>query len=113
MEPTETAAYLRHLGFVGRADALFSDDAVAKIGVSGMPRAVNNLALQSLVATFAVEGDQAARSRSVLGSKVAVRTRRHRPGTARAPRRTACDGARVTDVTVQVEGLLDPPRHAR
>ncbi len=39
----------------GRADALFSDDALALIHqVSrGLPRAVNNLAVQSLVAAFA------------------------------------------------------------
>jgi hypothetical protein len=38
---------------VGRADTLFSDDAVTLIHIT--PRAVNDLALQSLVATFAAE----------------------------------------------------------
>ena len=39
----------------GRSDTLFSDDAVALIHqVSrGLPRLVNNLAVQALVATFA------------------------------------------------------------
>jgi len=39
----------------GRADTLFSDDALALVHqVSrGLPRAVNNLAVQSLVAAFA------------------------------------------------------------
>ena len=47
MTPAETAAYIaHHLKLAGRADTLFSDDAVALIHqVSrGLPRAVNNLA---------------------------------------------------------------------
>ena len=41
----------------GRADTLFSDDALALVHqVSrGLPRAVNNLAVQSLVAAFAAK----------------------------------------------------------
>lgn len=72
MEPTETASYIRHhLGLAGRADALFSDDAVAVIHQAsrGMPRAVNNLALQSLVATFAADKgivDQSAAKMAVV-----------------------------------------------
>lgn len=56
MDLAETLAYVRHhLGQVGRSDALFSDDALAVIhhAARGLPRAVNNLALQALVATFA------------------------------------------------------------
>jgi type II secretory pathway predicted ATPase ExeA len=56
MQPEETAAYLtHHLALAGRSDPLFSDDAVALIHqqARGMPRAVNNLAIQALVATFA------------------------------------------------------------
>jgi type II secretory pathway predicted ATPase ExeA len=56
MDPAETAAYVaHHLKLAGRADTLFSDDAVGLIHqVSrGLPRAVNNLAVQSLVAAFA------------------------------------------------------------
>jgi len=56
MEADETASYVaHHLKLAGRADTLFSDDAVALIHqVSrGLPRAVNNLAVQSLVAAFA------------------------------------------------------------
>ena len=56
MELTETAAYLKHhLALAGRSDPLFSDDAVALIHQTsrGLPRAVNNLAIQSLVAAFA------------------------------------------------------------
>jgi len=52
----ETGAYVaHHLKLAGRADTLFSDDALALIHqVSrGLPRAVNNLAMQSLVAAFA------------------------------------------------------------
>ena len=56
MTDTETAGYLsHHLKLVGRSDTLFSDDAVAMIHqVSrGLPRAVNNLAIQALVAAYA------------------------------------------------------------
>lgn len=56
MEADETSSYVaHHLKLAGRADTLFSDDALALIHqVSrGLPRAVNNLAVQSLVAAFA------------------------------------------------------------
>ena len=56
MTPTETTAYIaHHLNLAGRADTLFTDDAVALIHqVSrGLPRTVNNLALQALVAAYA------------------------------------------------------------
>jgi type II secretory pathway predicted ATPase ExeA len=52
----ETASYVcHHLALAGRSDTLFSDDALALIHqVSrGLPRLVNNLAVQSLVAAFA------------------------------------------------------------
>jgi type II secretory pathway predicted ATPase ExeA len=58
MDLADTVAYIRHhLGLVGRADTLFSDDAVAVIphAARGLPRSVNNLALQALVATFAAD----------------------------------------------------------
>lgn len=58
MTPTETTAYIgHHLALAGRSDTLFSDDAVALVHqVSrGLPRAVNNLALQSLVAAYATD----------------------------------------------------------
>jgi type II secretory pathway predicted ATPase ExeA len=43
-----------HLSLAGRSDPLFSDDAITLIHQTarGIPRAVNNLALQSLVAAF-------------------------------------------------------------
>ena len=56
MTAEETKSYLRHhLALAGRSDTLFSDDAIALIHqVSrGYPRAVNNLAVQALVAAFA------------------------------------------------------------
>jgi type II secretory pathway predicted ATPase ExeA len=56
MDQKETAGYVvHHLQLAGRSDTLFSDDALALIHqVSrGLPRAVNNLAIQSLVAAFA------------------------------------------------------------
>lgn len=56
MTAAETAGYLRHhLALAGRDDTLFSDDAVALIHQTsrGYPRAVNNLAIQALLAAFA------------------------------------------------------------
>ena len=58
MTPAETNSYIaHHLNIAGRADTLFSDDATALIHqVSrGLPRAVNNLALQALVAAYAAK----------------------------------------------------------
>ena len=58
MAPEETGSYLRHhLALAGRSDTLFSDDATALIHQTsrGYPRAVNNLALQALVAAFAAD----------------------------------------------------------
>jgi type II secretory pathway predicted ATPase ExeA len=52
----ETSSYItHHLALAGRSDTLFSDDAVALIyEVSrGLPRLVNNLAVASLIASFA------------------------------------------------------------
>ena len=56
MTDKETASYIaHHLKLAGRSDTLFSDDAIALIHqVSrGLPRAVNNLAVQALVAAYA------------------------------------------------------------
>jgi type II secretory pathway predicted ATPase ExeA len=56
MTPDETGSYLRHhLGLAGRSDPLVSDDATTLIHQTsrGYPRAVNNIALQALVAAFA------------------------------------------------------------
>jgi type II secretory pathway predicted ATPase ExeA len=56
MTATETSSYItHHLKLVGRADQLFTEDALNLIHTTarGYPRAVNNLALQSLVAAFA------------------------------------------------------------
>jgi type II secretory pathway predicted ATPase ExeA len=58
MTPAETGSYLRHhVGLAGRSDTLFSDDAAALIHQTsrGYPRAVNNLAVQALVAAFATD----------------------------------------------------------
>jgi type II secretory pathway predicted ATPase ExeA len=56
MQPEETKTYLaHHLALAGRTDPMFSDDATALIHQvgRGLPRAVNNLALQALVAAYA------------------------------------------------------------
>jgi len=56
MAPSETAGYIaHHVALAGRKDTLFSDDAVARLHQSGrgLPRAVNNLARQALVAAYA------------------------------------------------------------
>ena len=69
MTAAETGSYLRHhLALAGRSDTLFSDDAATLIHATsrGYPRAVNNLALQALVATYtagkAIVDEQAARA---------------------------------------------------
>jgi len=52
----ETAAYIaHHLTLAGRSDPLFSDDATRLIHATarGIPRAINNLAVQALIATYA------------------------------------------------------------
>ena len=66
MTDTETRDYLtHHLKLVGRSDQLFSDDAADLIHHTsrGLPRAVNNLALQALVATYAGEQNNRRRIR--------------------------------------------------
>ena len=58
MSTEETTSYLRHhLALAGRSDTLFSDDAVALIHQTsrGYPRAINNIAVQALVAAFATD----------------------------------------------------------
>ena len=58
MTAEETGSYLRHhVTLAGRSDTLFSDDATALIHQTsrGYPRAVNNLAVQALVAAFAAD----------------------------------------------------------
>ena len=58
MTATETGAYIEHhLNLAGRTDTLFSDDATALIHqVSrGLPRAVNNLAIQALISAAAAK----------------------------------------------------------
>jgi type II secretory pathway predicted ATPase ExeA len=56
MSLEECGSYVgHHLKLSGRSDTLFSDDALNRIhqAARGLPRAVNNLARQSLVAAFA------------------------------------------------------------
>ncbi|WP_239395933.1 ExeA family protein [Frankia sp. CiP3] len=56
MTAEETASYIRHhTSLAGRSDTLFSDDAMTVIHTTarGYPRAVNNLAVQALVAAYA------------------------------------------------------------
>ncbi len=58
LSATETTSYVQHhLALAGRADTLFSNDALALIHeVSrGLPRQVNNLAVGSLIAAFAAK----------------------------------------------------------
>ena len=63
------ASYIsHHLKLAGRSDPLFSDDAAALIhdAARGLPRAVNNLAIQALVAAMPprknIVDEQAARA---------------------------------------------------
>ena len=55
MDRKETGEYIaHHVKLAGRSDTLFSDDAVALIHEAsrGLPRQVNNLATQSLIAAY-------------------------------------------------------------
>jgi len=55
MTSDETTSYLRHhLKLAGRSDTLFSDDAIELVHTTsrGLPRAVNNLAIQALIAAY-------------------------------------------------------------
>jgi type II secretory pathway predicted ATPase ExeA len=52
----DTAEYIsHHLALAGRSDTLFSDDAVARLHKAsrGLPRAINNLSVQALIAAYA------------------------------------------------------------
>lgn len=69
MTPEQTAGYItHHLKLAGRSDPLFSDDAAALIhdAARGLPRAVNNLATQALIAAWAarksIVDEQSARA---------------------------------------------------
>jgi len=69
MTSQETASYIsHHLKLAGRSDPLFSDDATALIheAARGLPRAVNNIGLQALVAAYAgrkaIVGEDSARA---------------------------------------------------
>jgi type II secretory pathway predicted ATPase ExeA len=56
MTETETVSYLHHhLELSGRKDTLFADDAIALLHRTsrGIPRALNNLATQALIACYA------------------------------------------------------------
>ncbi len=56
MSAPESAAYIaHHLALAGRSDPLFSDDATALLhqAARGVPRLLNNLATQALVAAYA------------------------------------------------------------
>ena len=88
MDLKETGEYIaHHVKLAGRSDKLFSDDAVALIHEAsrGLPRAVNNLATQSLIA-------------GCVSQQVDLR-REHRP------RRGHRDHRRMTDELIS---LLDP-----
>jgi type II secretory pathway predicted ATPase ExeA len=55
MTSEETTSYIgHHLKIAGRPDPLFSDDAITLIheAARGLPRAINNIALQALVAAY-------------------------------------------------------------
>jgi len=69
MTAEQTAAYItHHIKLAGRSDTIFSDDAAALIhdAARGLPRAVNNIATQALVAAWAgrksIVDEQSART---------------------------------------------------
>jgi type II secretory pathway predicted ATPase ExeA len=72
MNVEDTGDYIKgHLGFAGRSDPLFSEDAIAVIHQAsrGYPRMVNSIALAALMATQAAKGaivDQSAAQSAVV-----------------------------------------------
>jgi type II secretory pathway predicted ATPase ExeA len=69
MTAEQTAGYItHHVKLAGRSDTIFSDDAAALIhdAARGLPRAVNNIATQALVAAWAgrksIVDEQSART---------------------------------------------------
>ena len=69
MTAEQTSGYItHHLKLAGRSDTLFSDDAITLIhdAARGLPRAVNNLAIQALIAAYA--------SRKAIVDESAART---------------------------------------
>jgi type II secretory pathway predicted ATPase ExeA len=69
LSQADTSEYIaHHLKLAGRSDTLFSDDAINRIHKAsrGLPRAVNNLAVQALIAAYAagasIVDDKAARA---------------------------------------------------
>lgn len=69
LSQADTAEYIaHHLKLAGRSDTLFSDDAISRVHKAsrGLPRAVNNLAVQALIAAYAagaaIVDDKAARA---------------------------------------------------
>ncbi len=69
MAPEQTASYItHHLQLAGRSDTIFSDDAMALVhdAARGLPRSVNNIATQALVAAMAgrknIVDEQSARA---------------------------------------------------
>jgi type II secretory pathway predicted ATPase ExeA len=67
-----------HLKLVDRSDALFRDDAITLIHqVSrGLPRAVNNLAVQALVAAYATTRRHNAPAETISNTATAAATAR-------------------------------------
>ena len=69
LSAADTGEYINHhLKLAGRSDTLFSDDAITRIHKAsrGLPRAINNLAVQALIAAYAagasIVDDKAARA---------------------------------------------------
>ena len=86
MTAEQTAGYItHHLKLAGRSDPLFSDDAAALIhdAARGLPRAVNNLATQALVAAYGRAQEHRRRAK-----RPRRRHRSHDRLTTTAPART-------------------------
>ena len=118
MDRKETGEYIaHHVKLAGRSDTIFSDDAVALIhdASRGLPRAVNNLATQTLIAAYA------RTSRSATRAPPAPRSPRSPPNDRRAdlpvrpaaagPGRSA--GARAATTTGRLARAARPGRLSR
>lgn len=106
MSTKDTSDYVRHhLKFAGRSDPLFSDDAITAIhqAARGYPRAINNLAVAALIATYAAH-------KSIVDlPRRAIRDHREQPITPPSPVTTTTSPRRPNAPPTYPDGAFPPP----
>ena len=96
MTGEQTAGYItHHLKLAGRSDPLFSDDAAALIhdAARGLPRAVNNIATQALVAAWAGANPSSTKPAPAPPSPKSRQLTTTTPARTPRPRQHAAGGA--------------------